>query len=498
MPLIIKLCLVAIIWAIGIYFGLTASSDPAGRGYAISIPIISALIVSIPFAFSLSRTPVSENVRQHKALRMLLHVPLVLAVSPVVLIVVGYHIFFALNFIKFVIVLGLAGLAVWIFVVYRKRKRARCAATSQNPPADVEVTELPVRQPIPVEPVASLPEAPPVRDKKPVSRIWVWGPPLLAVPVGFLILIAWEKWKKPGHADLSGLFLGVLPMAFAVPASIIVAALRSRDKKPVCGIWAWVLPLLSVPIAFLLVFALGKLTHPTGFDGWGLLAVAILPMILAVPISFILAIVSLCRRERYPGLAVTLLVLYAVILAFTVFERVALLVVLMVLLIVGLVLLVAWLIRRRRRKRAASGIAPAHRKSRLVSCIAWFGKETQEVAGTIFHMMIALKRKITARGDLIGIAIGVAVTPVVIILAMVSMGAGHGDYLWAKVFFPVLTFVMVCGAGVFVFPFVFVQYPFFGWYIGRCISKRRFVRLAVILLILHVIPMFIMLTRGPI
>ena len=95
-----------------------------------------------------------------------------------------------------------------------------------------------------------------------------------------------------------------------------------------------------------------------------------------------------------------------------------------------------------------------------------------------------------------GITIGVAVTPVVLILAMVSMGAGHGDYLWAKLFFPVLTFAMVCGAGVFVFPFVFVQYPFFGWYIGRCISKRRFVRLAVILLILQVIPMLFMFTMG--
>lgn len=114
----------------------------------------------------------------------------------------------------------------------------------------------------------------------------------------------------------------------------------------------------------------------------------------------------------------------------------------------------------------------------------------------IFQMMIALKRKITAREDLIGLAIGVAVTPVVIILAMVSMGAGHGDYLWAKVFFPVLTFAMVCGAGVFVFPFVFAQYPFFGWYVGHCLAKRRFVRLAVVLLILQIIPMLFMFTVG--
>jgi hypothetical protein len=360
MRVAIKLCLVVAIWAIGIYFGATSSSDPAGRGYAIAIPIIAALVLSSPLAFWISRTPVSGNGWRSKALKILRYGPLAIAVSPVILIVVGGLIALVLCFIKFAVVLGVAGLAAWIGLLYRKRKRARRAAVSRNPPAEVVAAELPVAQPTPAVPVASLPEAPPVPPKKPVSRIWIWGLPLLAVPVGFLILIAWEKWKAPGQADLSGLFLAVLPMAFAVPASIIVAAVRRRDNKPVCGIWAWVLPLVSVPLALLLVIALDKLTHPTGFDGWGVLALAILPVVLAVPISIILALVSLCRRERYPGLAVTLLVFYAVILAFTLFEPVALLVVLM-LLFVGLVLWVAWLIRRRKRKRAVSGIALARR-----------------------------------------------------------------------------------------------------------------------------------------
>jgi len=493
MPTIIKLCLVVIIWAIGVYFGFSAHSDPAGQAWAQAIPIITALVLSSPLAFWISRTPVSRNGWRRKALRILRYGPLAIAVSPVILVVVGSLVAFVLYFIKSAVVLGVAGLAVWIGLVYGKRKRPRRAAVSQNPPAEVVVTELPVVQAIPDVPVASLPEAPPVRDKKPVCRIWVWGPPLLAVPVGFLILVAWEKWKEPGHADLSGLFLAVLPMAFAVPASIIIAALRSRDKKPVCGIWAWVLPLLSVPIAFLLGFMFNKLTRPTGFDGWGVLAVAILPVVLAVPISFILAIVSLCRRERFPGLAIALLTLYVIGLALS--FPLGGLTPLLVLAVSGL-MLARWLFKRHGRKRAASGIAPTHRKSRLVSSIAGFGKEAKEVAGMIFHMITALKRRITAREDIMGITIGVAVTPVVTILAMVSMGAGHGDYLWAKLFFPVLTFAMVCGAGVFVFPFVFVQYPFFGWYIGRCISKRRFVRLAVVLLILQVIPMLFMFTMG--
>ena len=284
MPLIIKLCLVAIIWAIGICFGLTSSSDPAGQGYAIAIPIISALIVSIPFAFSISRTPVSENVRQRKALRILLHAPLVLAVSPVVLIVVGYLIFFAIHFIKFVVVLGVAGLAVWSFVVYRKRKRARCAAATQNPPAEVVVPELPVPHPIPVAPVAKPPKPP-------------------------------------------------------------------RVRKPVCGIWAWVLPLLAVPIGILLGYLAGRGNYE-GFQAWAILGWLFFPLILAVPTSFILAIVSLCRRERYPSLAITMLVLY--VIAFALSFPYGGLTPLLALAVGGL-MLARWLFKRRRRKRVASG-----------------------------------------------------------------------------------------------------------------------------------------------
>jgi hypothetical protein len=93
----------------------------------------------------------------------------------------------------------------------------------------------------------------------------------------------------------------------------------------------------------------------------------------------------------------------------------------------------------------------------------------------------------------IGVIVGVIATPVVIVLAVGSGGAGHGDYLWARVFYPLLTFIMLAGAGGLVVPFALVQYPFYGWYIGRCISRQQFIRLAVILLILQIIPMLIML-----
>lgn len=279
MRVVIKLCLVVAIWAIGTYFGATSSSDPAGQGYAIAIPIITALLVSIPFAFSLSRTPVSEDAGRHKALRILLYVPLAIAVSPVILIVVGSLLFLVFSFFKFVLLPGLAGVAIWFFVVYRRRKRARQIEASLQPRAEPEVTASPMPPPVPVTPVAIPPTS-------------------------------------------------------------------ARVRKPVCGISAWGLPLLAVPIGILLAYLADRGHNYEGFQGWAILGWLFLPLVFAVPTSLILAIVSLCRRERYPGLAVVLLVLYAVTLAFWIFEGLAPL----VLLIVGVVLSAAWLVRRYRRR----------------------------------------------------------------------------------------------------------------------------------------------------
>jgi hypothetical protein len=426
MPTIIKLCLVVIIWAIGVYFGLSARSDPAGQAWAQAIPIITALVLSSPLAFWISRTPVSGNGWRRKALRTLRYGPLAIAVSPVILLVVGCLIAFVLYFIKFVLVLGVAGLGFWIFVVCRKRKRARQGEPLLKPRAEVVVAQLPVRQPIPVEPVAK-PQKPP------------------------------------------------------------------RVRKPVYGVLAWVLPLLAMPVGYLLGYLVSRGNHYEGFQAWGVVGLALVPLLIALCVSPILAMISLYRRERFPGLAIALLALYVIGLALS--FPLGGLTPLLVLAVSGLIL-ARWLFKRHRRKCVASGIAPTHGKSRMVSSVAWLGKQTKEIAGMSFHMIIALKRRITAREDIMGVTIGVAVTPVVLILAMVSMGAGHGDYLWAKLFFPVLTLVMVAGAGVFVVPFALVQYPYFGWYMGRCISKRRFVRLAVVLLILQVIPMLFMFTMG--
>lgn len=90
---------------------------------------------------------------------------------------------------------------------------------------------------------------------------------------------------------------------------------------------------------------------------------------------------------------------------------------------------------------------------------------------------------------LIGALIGVAFTPIAISLALKS--AGHGDFYWPGVFFPALTMIMLAGAGPLVVPFVLLQYPFFGWYTGRCISRDHYLRLAAVLLLVQVVPMLV-------
>lgn len=50
---------------------------------------------------------------------------------------------------------------------------------------------------------------------------------------------------------------------------------------------------------------------------------------------------------------------------------------------------------------------------------------------------------------------------------------------------------MLGGAGPLVVPFVLLQYPFYGWYTGRCISRDHYIRLAVVLLLVQIIPMLV-------
>ena len=91
--------------------------------------------------------------------------------------------------------------------------------------------------------------------------------------------------------------------------------------------------------------------------------------------------------------------------------------------------------------------------------------------------------------SLIGAILGAIFTPFAISITLKSLG--HGDYYWAGVFFPLITMIMLAGAKGLAVPFVFIQYPLFGWYTGRCISREHYIRLAVVWLVLQIIPMLV-------
>jgi hypothetical protein len=73
------------------------------------------------------------------------------------------------------------------------------------------------------------------------------------------------------------------------------------------------------------------------------------------------------------------------------------------------------------------------------------------------------------------IAVSLASTPACLLLALASGGAGHGDYLWAKLLFP-LTMLSTSVFGSITVPFIVLavaQYPAYGVVLGLANAKSR-------------------------
>ena len=70
---------------------------------------------------------------------------------------------------------------------------------------------------------------------------------------------------------------------------------------------------MAVPVGLLLAW-LASHRHYEGFQAWAIVAWAFIPMMIAVPVSLIFAIVSLCRHERFLALTIVELILHALIL----------------------------------------------------------------------------------------------------------------------------------------------------------------------------------------
>jgi len=186
------------------------------------------------------------------------------------------------------------------------------------------------------------------RTRKPVYGILAWVLPLSAILVGYLFLRLCDR--KGG--EVFALFLppawGLLPLLVALCSSPIV-------RKSPLRILALLLP---PPAIFGLMMMLGGNSNSSsGFGGLVYVVIMFLPLVIGLCASPILAIVSLLRRERYPGLAVAVLVLcgialfwYGLLEAYDRFGEVGAL----VMIIVPVVLLAIWLVWRFRRKRTAT------------------------------------------------------------------------------------------------------------------------------------------------
>lgn len=76
----------------------------------------------------------------------------------------------------------------------------------------------------------------------------------------------------------------------------------------------------------------------------------------------------------------------------------------------------------------------------------------------------------------VGIAIGLVVEVAALFLAMLSGGAGHGDYAAARALFPVpmlTTLLEGDTIGLLSFTLALVQFPMMGALTGYCLALRR-------------------------
>lgn len=76
-----------------------------------------------------------------------------------------------------------------------------------------------------------------------------------------------------------------------------------------------------------------------------------------------------------------------------------------------------------------------------------------------------------------GLAAGLLVMPIAATLGVVSAGAGHGDYLLAKVLFP-FTMLSTFFLGSITLPFVLIalaQFPVYGWLVCQSEGRKRWI-----------------------
>jgi len=87
----------------------------------------------------------------------------------------------------------------------------------------------------------------------------------------------------------------------------------------------------------------------------------------------------------------------------------------------------------------------------------------------------------------LSLVIALVITPVFLFAGLASAGAGHGDYLWAKVLFP-FTLLSFRVSGTITNPFMafaIVQFPLYGFILSIANVKGRHLPSLVALIVVH-------------
>lgn len=100
----------------------------------------------------------------------------------------------------------------------------------------------------------------------------------------------------------------------------------------------------------------------------------------------------------------------------------------------------------------------------------------------------------------VGFVAGVLLTIPAVILAILSGGGGHGNYLWAKLLFPYsMVIPVLCGTTISV-PLIMIaiiQYPIYGVIVGIQASLKMRIAAMVLVLFVHASVAVICFSRSP-
>ncbi|HZR78945.1 MAG TPA: hypothetical protein VFA58_07030 [Chthoniobacterales bacterium] len=107
-------------------------------------------------------------------------------------------------------------------------------------------------------------------------------------------------------------------------------------------------------------------------------------------------------------------------------------------------------------------------------------------------------KKFLLSSAFLGLLIGALVTVTGLAVALFLAGAGHGSYLAAKILFPFAMLATVVGRSI-TPPFIalaFVQFPAYGFVLGRSFGSSRFRASVILIALVHVITALFVFARS--